>query len=623
MHVLALLFVLTPIATPTSAQYGNFLCTKINNQGDCGPWHWVGVQPQPTPSPIVGPPGPPGPQGPQGIQGPPGPPSTPGIPGCFGDGVHDDTACLQTAISTTKHLRIPAGSYITTQPLVVPSVGYQLIEGDSSLTTTIMSQFVGPTLISSGQTLGLTSGPFAGSNAIPSNSPGNLALSQIVGSHGYSPINGDAQFDLRFWFKPNGTDSGGRILEDTDFPPDVGPPSIGAFTVYDCGTNQIGAFVTIGGVLRQFPCSTPITTDGNTWTEVEVAYDGAHGYTFVNGVSQGTPVAATGTITEPDFDRITFFMNGGAWPEMLAAYNSYWPGSIGAVEFANVARHTSGYTPDTAYWTPDGNTQLLVTWDTPPSAVVGTQTVYLTNGQEAWLPILGSAESAGNNITVKHLSLNGPLFVVWDFLGVFQDIIANSHDTAIPAFDFYNNDYLSHFEQLTGYALHIPAVCFNFGSAANENLEIDNFCNSETAIEGFFHTGGGTEDIRPHITDWGTYRVYWLYYQTTAHVSFPFVDSEAGNTFLKAGIVSSGAFQAIKLDHGQIASNNNAPFISVYDGYPIDADDTQFSNASGTAPEIIHRALSAPTRASLLMGITRPNGITLCDNIADCTLIGQ
>src|SRR5205807_3861077 len=98
---------------------------------------------------------------------------------------------------------------------------------------------------------------------------------------------------------------------------------------------------------------------------------------YLNGTQvAGSPLAATGTITQADYEMVDIggLAIGGDFPEGAPTQLVASTGRIDAVRISNSARYTANFTAPTAkFGASDANTLIQVNWDNSPTVFeVGT-----------------------------------------------------------------------------------------------------------------------------------------------------------------------------------------------------------------------------------------------------------
>lgn len=174
----------------------------------------------------------------------------------------------------------------------------------------------------------------------------------------------------------------------------------------DDNNGTIGYFLRITSSGKLFGRINSVTVTGNTtiqanvWNHVALVYDGANVYVYLNGISDATPAARTGTITysgssknigkrpaggalfNGTIDEVRMYDRGLSSSEI---YNLYLGSKAGVVGKSKPERLNNGLI---GYWTFDGNKIAGVTaYDSSTSGNNGT----MTNGP---LPTIGKVGQA-------------------------------------------------------------------------------------------------------------------------------------------------------------------------------------------------------------------------------------
>ncbi|MFN0145376.1 MAG: Ig-like domain-containing protein [Dehalococcoidia bacterium] len=142
--------------------------------------------------------------------------------------------------------------------------------------------------------------------------------------------------------KPTATPTNRRgLVVKTTWEINATAPTTGAGVRFEfrTRTTATGTFRTI--ITGNFPL--------NQWYHVAATYDGTTMRLFVNGVQQGTGLAATGAIDS----TAAVFMGA------TSATAGRFPGLLDEVRLSNMVRYAANFTPTAAAFAPDANTRAL------------------------------------------------------------------------------------------------------------------------------------------------------------------------------------------------------------------------------------------------------------------------
>jgi hypothetical protein len=218
---------------------------------------------------------------------------------------------------------------------------------------------------------------------------------QLDGSSDFGFSNNS--FTVDFWLYAPGIPPSLRILYDSR-------PS---------GTN--GAYLTIylnsDGTIRVLTNSADVITSSAitaaTWHHIELARSGANSTKlFIDGVQSGS--TWTGSVS---------FINPANRPLIGASGfdvgTSLLNGYIDELRVSNIARHTAGFTPETAEYASDANTKLLLHFD-QSTASSSTLVAAGSDNHLYSVPSSGSATDEGSVGAVRSLPLCKPVTVFGD-----------------------------------------------------------------------------------------------------------------------------------------------------------------------------------------------------------------
>lgn len=417
-------------------------------------------------------------------------------------------------------------------------------------------------------------------------------------------LNGLAQFDIRFYLDvPN--DFSGTEGEMVIVKSECAKPN------RTCGGNQTGAFIIeinpsgtgicsgghtciegqlrVGGVLKTVGSGTTSFTFGTT-QEIELSYDGSNVRLFDNGTKLGSDVAATGTVTQGFYETNTFPADGQAyWPPFGAGgFNIFSvDGYIDSVQFSNVARHTANYTADTAKFSSDANTLLLMNFTAAPSPLASNVvpgTIGTGGSSTVYFPVdsntQGSTPPAGTRVANLQLcppfSSGEALFAVWAFGSQF-DNLACTYGNYIP-FDLDGDNFLVHMKDITtgqqGGSAYTNTGYF-FGQQSNNNIY--DHLEANGTLSGIVENGGSGTYLMPDYTGFGRAVYPFVFDQAQATLLSPTIDIEDLEPNFLADIYSTSAYAPIRLIGGQLVTPGSGSYLAIEGGAPINADDANFS----------------------------------------------
>jgi hypothetical protein len=321
------------------------------------------------------------------------------------------------------------------------------------------------------------------------------------------------------------------------------------------------------------------------------------------------------------------------WPDGSSNGSNAFAGNVDSVLFEGASVHTAAYTVPNAKFASDGNTDLLVNFDTSLdgtqigyTGIGGASNVYLTV-----LDISGSIGSVGGgNIHDFELCSIANSGLVGHPDGIFVNTANNSKWTNLSCnnatyaqADFFNNVYLSHLENWSGFGGHVG---LNFGAAWNDsinsNAQID---GTDVAGEVYQGAGGGDhEDAHSRCVDRGALRYGWIENQSQANYYYPFVDQESTNNNFIATFLLNSPGQPDVFVSGNIDTRNAAPYIiqdnggygSIFEGMTFNT-----FGESVAAPFIIKYTNGSPTSPTQLINTWNPAGVALSNQAGNPNIL--
>jgi len=380
------------------------------------------------------------------------------------DGSTDDAASMQSAITAADNAETaagsppvmlpptPASSCKTSRPLVnasPPSGQYMpAIFGAGATSTTISPTFIGPAIVLVGQGPASQIKVSLTGNIIPGGTGSLSSMTFASGSNDYfdlsevlptvttvqpyvGPFNGDAQWDIRFFFKPTdlsaphcwwaSTGAFNTVLNVGKFGPNGAGLLPGMGYICTGADAKLYGMLDVSGHYTQVASSSALTV--NTVYETEMNLDGSHNVNLFVGtggtVTRVGQVASGGTaISQRADESNTLGQAFAVWP-----YNSgiaEAQGAMQSVQISNTARNTAAsYAEDTTSFTADGNTLFLDDFDLNQfvggAAVNPTTQVDFPN--PAWMALhIGELGCCGGTYNVSGLNIAGS-----ESVGVYAD----------------------------------------------------------------------------------------------------------------------------------------------------------------------------------------------------------
>jgi hypothetical protein len=416
--------------------------------------------------------------------------------GAKGDCVTDDESAIQLALDTpTSSVNgnrvatyVPSSlhCYLLGKPIVVTHGGE--FSGDDEQTSVLNTSYYGPSVLlgTPGVTLdtSLISGP---GNSFDMASTSTVELSSYLRNH----LNGHTAFSIEFlWAVPSGLNGNtpnalfqSDVTEpyEAEFHVNYGPATFwgdpGAFQFYYDNANHrfgMGATILEGSTPTWVQTYSANNTDGAGNHLFGLYFDGSHLWNCFDGTAS-TPVAASGTWLQSEYEAIFLPSqhNGVEWyPDNGPGAYSF-PGKMDNLRFSNIARATSGHCPTTptVKYIYDSNTDFLMTFNscgdgshyclenTPGGYALwaqGNQAGLLSTltPHEIWIPVLGSTSPTQymninmHDMTVCYSRDCQGLVAIWTPYSQYERLtsVGEGH-----GFNFYNNDYVTTFKDLTAY----------------------------------------------------------------------------------------------------------------------------------------------------------------------------
>lgn len=354
---------------------------------------------------------------------------------------------ISGAVTQTPTVVAPAGEYFNNKPVIVTCAGGAILFRGAGMSATAfvqktnaLGQSHGPlffdtisTEVSSiGPTTATSLATGAGAALNFAGSYWMLDLSDSLKDLGAAPFNGKTQLDIRAFAKLAASQGNGAVIACSNGSADHQNASGLQYTNLGAFGSQGGAWcawvdsalalhcaMNIGGTLK-----TAVSANGAftaaTVHEPECSYDGANLRAFLDGTVVAT-TAATGNINQRGDEAMTIAGNYGF---NLAGAQALWVGQLDSIEISSVARHTGNYTMDTAKFSGDSNSIVLLDGDNtvnfPGSSTPVAFGLDRYNGQDfsgfgtstqlgAWLMVRNIAFSAGSGNQFSDFSATGTI----------------------------------------------------------------------------------------------------------------------------------------------------------------------------------------------------------------------
>jgi hypothetical protein len=349
----------------------------------------------------------------------------------------------------------------------------------------------------------------------------------------------------------------------------------GRTTFYYTATGAVGLFINTG---PSFTTSASAVT-ANTWTHIAWVRNGSDHRIYINGVDSAN-ASASGTITQS--------YNFVVGAQDTAGSN----GTIGymdEVRVSNVARYTSGFTPSTTAFTPDGATLLLIHGDG-------------TNGSKAILddPSNRSSDSmsltlSGNTQISTAQSKFGSSSIYMDGTGDYITI----SDNATNNLDFGTGDFtIEWFQYLT--ALDRFAIDFRAGSSALTKILIYSYPTDGAADDLYFYN---TANRITALNCLSANTWQHIVAQRESGVTRLFVDgAQVGSDYADT---NNYAHTQMRIWHNSIGPENYTP-----PGYVDEFRISSFARYSGTSYTVPTAAFEPDAGTELLIHGDGTNGST-------------
>lgn len=571
---------------------------------------------------------------------------------CVGDGVADDTNCLQQAIydaaGTTNppagsplltskasiYLPLPTKCYLHTKPLRF--VAKNLEWFSQSTATQLCQNYSGNAIIQeswgSPGTLpydtSLVTGP--GHSLI---TPDGGQVPQFIDVARFANANGKTAnlqtalatgFNVAFFWKPVGTDNG-RVFGSEPANPGTGN---GAF-LFNRNSSQITVNVnTSGGLVTLTAC--PAETTGTVY-EYELDWDGTTYRAWVG--LPGSPSTLCGSSASSNAPVASKFEemllpDGGAtqyWPDGSSTNDNPAPGRIDSIQILRHSVHTASYTVPTTKYTLITGTFYLTNFET---SLDGTQIGYTNDGGNTniYSTIMGSGSisyTSGSNIHNMELcQSSSPTGLFINIDGIFAVGGDGSNWSNLSCerasyvgFDFYGNDFFATAanNNVTQFGGHIG---FDYGAAWNSSTAISNNTDETDVACSTSQEGGGGSDTNSRCTDRGAL-IYGIIQHKGGQIWDNFaLDQELTNTNFKAGIYLDQPGSDLFL--GGTYPCQASPGVCVLQkngGSGVTFINTAFANL-GTPASIFSFTNGTPTSADQLINPLISTGLLLTDSTA-------
>jgi len=574
-----------------------------------------------------------------------------------GDGSTDDTNAIQSAIydacggvppnfnsgqltpnSKGAAVYLPAtpNGYVISKPLRLPCGGIQMY-GAGQNATKLVHNFVGPSIIAESWNDGaLTFGPpLVGSTgqSLSTASTTAIDIDRFLNSANLNFATDAANgFDVEFWDEPTvASPQGALIGGGVASPGTVYTPMLVA--ALNGSSDLIATVNTTGGAVNLGPCSTAQAQNGIY--DVAVDWDKSNYRLFQNGVLCSTVASTNPPVQLPTEEwGMPFFGEHQFYPDGSAPQSSGFTGYLDSVRFEEASMHTAAYTPPTTKFAADGNTDLLLNWDT---SLDGTQVGWWRRSlstPNVYFPLLLGATGPHppGNTYLHDMELCNQggnfgyadgVFAVWATDSKWERLSC-SNGMFVP-FDFFNNDYGDIVRDDYAYG---GVLGFQHGDAWNQSFSSNEFSDGATyaCFETVSGGGGGGHDEHQTCADRGSEYYGWMYFQSIGENDYSFLDTESVASNLKATY---------------LLWNNWAPmtFISplpdTYAGAPF-----FYSEGGGWGPIIIGGMFStygqnvpanydiyfggtAPSHPATVINTLLPSGVPLTDIPSGVQKIGE
>jgi hypothetical protein len=380
------------------------------------------------------------------------------------------------AVYQTPGVWVPAGEYLLLKPIIVqcPNGAIHFRGAGMGATsfvqkTNAIGQSHGPIIIDTVNALVSSIAPTtatalatgAGAALNFAGAYWMLDLSDTLRDFGGTPFNGKPQFDMRAFAKLSSTQANGATIICSNGSadnqngnslrfPNLGATAAqgGAACLYVDGNLALRCSMNIGGTLKSAASANGNFTTATTH-EAECSYDGSSLRLFLDGSLLQT-VAASGNISQRVDEDMTVGGFYGTFP--IANPQSLWVGQLDSIEVSGTARHTAAYTMDTAKFSGDGNSILLLNGDNtinfPGQSTPAVFGLDRWNGQDlsgfgsntqlgAWMLVRNTAFAAGAGNQLSDFSATGSV-------GLLAYLATNGRYTNLQLSGSYAGFLLTH-----------------------------------------------------------------------------------------------------------------------------------------------------------------------------------
>ena len=308
-------------------------------------------------------------------------------------GYLEEIRVSHTARYTGASFTVPTAQFVNDQftkllyhnnntALVNPNGSYIFGHDDADGTYAHTGRFVSVMPFNGGAFVSTAQSRFGGASA-----GFNVDTFRALRVNNIQPI-GTGDFTIEAWVYHSGVGNGRDTIVWWD------DSSQAVFGVYEPGGNAVyfGGINTPTGFLTS-----------NTWTHIAAVRTGSTVKIYINGVERGS-----GTNT-------TNFSQSVAWIGRNAAGNTWTVGYIDELRVSSVARYTANFTPATAAFTNDADTQLLLHMNG-----ANNSTDFLDDGPGAVTSVTavsigGSVNSSASTITIPAFAQPNDFAILFDY----------------------------------------------------------------------------------------------------------------------------------------------------------------------------------------------------------------